>query len=83
MYVCEDVGVGFVGLSFGDGEIVDDDIGEFYLAHGVECHCRARFNIIRNSSEYKHFYILARKCNTFPDSTHNYRIYTIIILLLK
>lgn len=33
MYVCEDVGVGFVGLSFGDGEIVDDDIGEFYLAH--------------------------------------------------
>ena len=45
MYVCEDVGVGFVGLSFGDGEIVDDDIGEFYLAHGVECHCRARFNL--------------------------------------
>jgi hypothetical protein len=40
VYVCEDVGVGFVGLSFGDGEIVDDDIGEFYLAHGVECHCR-------------------------------------------
>lgn len=69
MYVCEDVGVGFVGLSFGDGEIVDDDIGEFYLAHAMGCHSRARFNIIRNSSEYKHFYILTCKCNTFPDST--------------
>ena len=51
MYVCEDVGVSFVGLSFGDGEIVDDDIGEFYLAHDWRVDAAHAFNIIHNSSE--------------------------------
>lgn len=34
MDVGEDVGEDFVGFAFGDGEVVDDDVGKFDLAHG-------------------------------------------------
>lgn len=35
MYMCEYMRINFVGFSFGDGEIIDDDVGEFDLAHAV------------------------------------------------
>ena len=33
VYVREDVGVGPVGFCFGDGEVVDDDVGMFDFGH--------------------------------------------------
>jgi hypothetical protein len=32
--VGEDVRIDFVGLALGDGEVIDDDVSEFDLAHG-------------------------------------------------
>ncbi len=33
MYMCEYVGKHFGSLSFGDGEVINNDIREFYFAH--------------------------------------------------
>ena len=51
MNVCQDVCVCLVCFSFGDGKVVDDDIGEFYLAHDWRVDAAHAFNIIHNSSE--------------------------------
>jgi hypothetical protein len=54
--VGEDVREYLVGFAFGDGEVVDDDVGEFDLSHAFELSSAHALNIIHNSSENNHFY---------------------------